>query len=236
MGVFSWCTSDTRKSIPCCMPFGTLPGTVYLLNPFGEPYKETDYEGFGEFGGHDVYDLVVEWNREHLTPDNIHKPERREYAPGEEGDKYYTRAFERYCVTCAAITAYAGGATDTYLQETYGKVLGYGDGSDWKRCLGIQLACCDEDHVKLKYPIKIVEHPIAYDKAGISPGCPFQGCIYPDSMSEIRRGVREAFAALHQAQAKHKASLRSKVQSAKERVSDQELSPDESRSHGFPER
>ena len=71
MGAFSWCTSDTKKSIPCCIPFGDLPGTVYLLNPFGEPYKETDYEGYGEFGGRDVYELVVEWNREYLSPDHI---------------------------------------------------------------------------------------------------------------------------------------------------------------------
>ncbi len=214
MGCFSWCTSDTKKSIPCCMPFGGLPGTVYLLNPFGEPYKETDYEGYGEFGGHDVYDLVVEWNRNYLTPELLSKPERSKYELGEEGDTYYARAVQKYNMTCKAITDYANGATDEYMYQTYGSILGYGDGSDWKRCLGIKLACYDEDHVKLKYPIKIVEHPMEYDKAGISPGCPFQGCFYPDRMSDIRKGVREAFRDLMRVEQKHKASLDAKIQTA----------------------
>lgn len=116
MGCFSWCTSDTKKSIPCCIPFGDLPGTVYLLNPFGEPYKETDYEGYGEFGGRDVYDLVVEWNREHLTPDNVTKPDRSDYAPGKAGDGYYQKACERHAVICEAIQAYAGGASDAFMK------------------------------------------------------------------------------------------------------------------------
>lgn len=218
MGVFSWCTSDTRKSIPCCMPFGDLPGTVYLLNPFGEPYKETDYEGYGEFSGKDVYDLVVEWNREYLTPDQVTAPKRSHYQAGAEGDTYYARAVQKHDMVCRAIKDYAQGATDAYMREKYGTVLGYGDGSDWKRCLGIQLACSDEDHVKLKYPIKIVEHPMEYDKAGISPSCPFQGCIYPDRMIDIRRGVRESFEALARAEKAYKSSLHAKLHSAAEKA------------------
>ena len=205
MGVFSWCTSDTKKSIPCCTPFGGLPGTVYLLNPFGDPYKESNYEGYGEFDGRDVYDLVVEWNRAYLSPENVPKPERSSYSPGEEGDAYYAKAVEKYMATCEAIQAYAAGATDSFMQEKYGKTLGYGDGSDWKRCLGITIACYDEDHVKLRYPIKIVEHPTDYEKAGISPACPFQGCIYPERMRDIREGVKQAFVDLASEEAKWKA-------------------------------
>ena len=225
MGCFSWCTSDTRKSIPCCIPFGDLPGTVYLLNPFGEPYKETDYEGYGVFGGRDVYDLVAEWNREYLTSENIRRPERGNWQPGEEGDAYYARAMQKYYGQCAAVAAYQAGASDAFMQENYGKILGYGDGSDWKRCLGIALACYDEDHVKLRYPIKIVEHPVPYDEAGISPGCPFQGCFYPDSMMAIRRGVRQAFESLDMAIAQSKSvsnlieEATSKAQNENERES-----------------
>lgn len=214
MGVFSWCTSDTRKSIPCCMPFGGLPGTVYLLNPFGEPYKESHYEGYGEFGGRDVYDLVVEWNREYLTPDQIAAPKRSDYEAGAEGDTYYARAVQKHDMYCCAIRDYANGASDDYMFKKYGRVLGYGDGSDWKRCLGIRLACYDEDHVKLKYPIKIVEHPMEYEKAGISPGCPFQGCFYPDRMKEIRQGVRSAFEDLARAQEVYRSFLQAKLCSA----------------------
>lgn len=77
MGVFSWCTSDTRKSIPCTnKAYKGAPSTVYLLNPFGEPYKEMGYDGYGVFGGRDVYELVVEWNRPFLSGANFEKPER----------------------------------------------------------------------------------------------------------------------------------------------------------------
>ncbi|MBR6701089.1 MAG: hypothetical protein IKL72_05105, partial [Firmicutes bacterium] len=166
MGSFSWCTSDTKKSIPCCMPFGDLPDTVYLLNPFGEPYKETDYEGYGKFGGRDVYELVMEWNREYLTPDNIRKPDRSRYRDGEEGDNSFAKEMERYHIVCEAIEAYKNGASDNYMKETFGKQISYLDsGSDWKRCLGIKIACYEREHVKLKYPIKIVEHPMPYEKA-----------------------------------------------------------------------
>lgn len=220
MGVFSWCTSDTKKSIPCRRPFDDLPGTVYLLNPFGEPYKESSYEGYGKFAGKDVYDLVVEWNREYLAAENIRMPQRNEYAPGERGEGYYTAAMSKYYATCDAIRAYKDGASDDFMRENFGMLIApWSNGADWKRCLGISLACYDEDHVKLKYPIKIVEHPMPYEEAGISPGCPFQGCIYPDSMAEIRREVRKAFANLATAEEKYKIrpSLDSMVQSASQR-------------------
>lgn len=220
MGAFSWCTSDTKKSIPCCMPFGDLPDTVYLLNPFGEPYKETDYEGYGVFGGRDVYELVVEWNREYLTPDNINKPERSSFVKGQSGDVYFANALEQYKTWCDIIQAYAAGASDAYIEELYGKDLPFRPADEWKRNLGIQIACYNVDHVKLKYPIKIVEHPMDYDKAGISPNCPFQGCIYPDSLAQIRREVRQAFARLAKCEEnwRSKASLASKIQSAEARA------------------
>jgi hypothetical protein len=62
MGLFSWITADTDESIPCtgaCREHFT----VYLLQPKGLPtLKETDYEGYGVFGGRDVYALFAEWN------------------------------------------------------------------------------------------------------------------------------------------------------------------------------
>lgn len=208
MGCFSWCTSDTKKSIPCCEPFGDLPGTVYLLNPFGEPYKETAYEGYGEFGGRDVYELVAEWNREYLTSDNVSWPDRSDYASGLTGASSFRKACERVAAVCEAIEAYAGGASDAYMKERYGKLLGCGVASSWKRGLGIAIACYDEDHVKLKYPIKIVEKIVPYEQAGISPSCPFQGCIYPDSMMEIKREVRKSFTDLKMEEEKWKDACR----------------------------
>ena len=67
MGLFSWCTSDTRKSIALGMEgYEGCPKKVYLLNPFGEPYVEDDYGGYGTFCEQDVYALVAKWNAPEL--------------------------------------------------------------------------------------------------------------------------------------------------------------------------
>lgn len=128
MGLFSWCTSDTRKSIAVDMEgYEDCPKKVYLLNPFGEPYEETAYDGYGNFGGEDVYALVAKWNIPEKCKD--------------ENGNWLT--------------------------------------DDIIRNYGIDIACYNNDHVKLEYPIKIVEHPCAYNDADISPNCPFQGYFYP---------------------------------------------------------
>lgn len=67
MGLFSWCTSDTHKSIAVDMRgYEGCPKKVYLLNPFGEPYETDDYEGYGIFGKGDrqvdAYAEVAKWN------------------------------------------------------------------------------------------------------------------------------------------------------------------------------
>ena len=114
------------------------------------------------------------------------------------------------------MNAYVAGTSDEMMQKNYGTLLGVlPDGSDWKRCLGIAVARYECNHVQLKYPIKIVEHPMEYDKAGISPSCPFQGCIYPDRMSEIRREVHRAFADLVKHEAAWKTKQASKNNQAK---------------------
>lgn len=204
MGCFSWCTSDTRKSIPCTYnSYEGAPTTVYLLNPFGEPYKESDYEGYGEFGGHDVYDLVAEWNRKFLTSDNLRKPVREQWAVDDQGNEGFAKAMIQYEQKCRGIEEFAAGASDEYMREHYGDVFGYGDGSDWKRCLGIDIACSDDDHVKLKFPIKLVENPVPYEEADMSPSCPFQGYFYAEDLAEIQEEVDRSFIELSQAKNKH---------------------------------
>jgi hypothetical protein len=60
MGFFSWKTSDTQKTIwnkysGKCKP-------VYLLMPDGNHIYEPAYEGYGVFGGIDVFVLLAEKN------------------------------------------------------------------------------------------------------------------------------------------------------------------------------
>ena len=60
MGFFSFQTSDTKDSI-----LNIHTGeheTVYLLQPNGVNIEETDYEGYGEFGGNDAYDWLADNN------------------------------------------------------------------------------------------------------------------------------------------------------------------------------
>ena len=61
MGFFSWKTSDTNTSISNA--HSTKPTfPVYMILPDGRYYLETDYEGYGEFGGRDYYGVVAELN------------------------------------------------------------------------------------------------------------------------------------------------------------------------------
>lgn len=121
----------------------------------------------------------------------------------EAGSKLYNAVLEIYNAKCAAIMEYVAGASDEYMRKHYGTLFGFGDGSDWKRCLGIEIACYDEQHVKLRYPIKIVEKVCAYTKAGISPSCPRQGCFYDDSVNAIQGAVDKAFDRLKAARDEH---------------------------------
>lgn len=61
MGFFSWRTSDTHRSISNAYSSrGALP--VYLIAPDNEKIYESCYEGYGVFGGHDVFALLAQWN------------------------------------------------------------------------------------------------------------------------------------------------------------------------------
>lgn len=58
-GQFSWMTQDTGEQIGSERQ-NTI--TVYMHNDEGESWKETNYEGYGEFGGYDYYSLLARMN------------------------------------------------------------------------------------------------------------------------------------------------------------------------------
>ncbi len=58
-GQFSWMTQDTDKQIGSD-PENTID--VYMYDNEGNKWKETRYEGYGEFGGMDYYELVATMN------------------------------------------------------------------------------------------------------------------------------------------------------------------------------
>ena len=61
MGFFSWHTNDTHDPI-----WNTYSGhdtkTVYMIDNKGNSWREDNYEGYGDFGGKDYYELLAEMN------------------------------------------------------------------------------------------------------------------------------------------------------------------------------
>jgi len=61
MGCFSWKTQDTDKSISSRYS-NRSTFTVTMLDNKGNSWVEDNYEGYGEFGGKDYYELLAEMN------------------------------------------------------------------------------------------------------------------------------------------------------------------------------
>lgn len=79
MGMFSWKTNDTNKSISnSSSSRGTF--TVYLMDNKGNKWKEDNYEGYGVFGGKDYFELLSEMNgcSKRETGINIEHSDNRE--------------------------------------------------------------------------------------------------------------------------------------------------------------
>lgn len=61
MGFFSWKTNDSKKSIPSVYS-SKKTIAVKMLDNKGNVWVEKNYEGYGEFGGKDYYELLAEMN------------------------------------------------------------------------------------------------------------------------------------------------------------------------------
>ena len=61
MGFFSWKTQDTDRSI-CNNSGDKETFTVYMVDNHNNVWTESDYDGYGEFGGKDFYELLAEMN------------------------------------------------------------------------------------------------------------------------------------------------------------------------------
>lgn len=70
MGMFSWITMDTGRSIRNRHVEDYKPRTVYMRDHKGNVWTEHEYDGYGVFGGKDFYQLLAEMNEvEGLTGD-----------------------------------------------------------------------------------------------------------------------------------------------------------------------
>lgn len=163
MGQFSWMFADTNNEK------ALLEYTkAYVPCPDETVIFEECYDGYGRFGGHDIYDLVADWNRDYISEANVRKPLREQWGNTEKDEEWFQAALERYKNDCQKIKDFVSGKSDEYMKETYGK--------DWKRSIGINIACYDEENAALKYPIKICkDKPVRYDFLPASNSDPNQG-------------------------------------------------------------
>jgi len=142
MGQFSWLDCKTNEQI-----LDDVERDVYVLVPreFGGGHiKETCYDGYGNFGGHDIYDLVVDWNKKYLK--HIVKEINTWKCDWDE------RSIE---------------VLNDFLHGREAVFLNNGNWKMEKRHFGITLACYDEDNTRLRYPIKIT-----HDKNAVYEWCP----------------------------------------------------------------
>lgn len=60
MGFFSWHTNDTQE--PIWNIWTGKAKTVHMIDNQGNTWREDNYEGYGDFGGKDYYELLAEMN------------------------------------------------------------------------------------------------------------------------------------------------------------------------------
>ena len=165
MGQFSWLDCIDHSQI-----VDNRRTDVYVLVPqeFGGGHiKETYYDGYGRFGGHDIYDLVADWNRNFLNQHMLEDVIAKKW--GKDDIEWYQKALYRQITSVARIIDFKSGkVSDDAMKEKYGK--------DYKRVIGIDIACYDEQNAALPYPIKITHNPNAvYEDCEPSLGDPHQG-------------------------------------------------------------
>lgn len=167
MGQFSFVTADTHRSIPTNGFLSDAdPMPVYLLRPGKEPLLEPFYEGYGEFGGVDVYEWMAEANAEHLQIDirgwesqrkrvlGIFLDDGRLYrdtngqlwAVFEEDYEFFGRLGVRLAPGDYAVPLVAGGQTPNELR----------DSGEWEELTPAALGL-------VAYHIKITEKPLPYE-------------------------------------------------------------------------
>mgnify|MGYP000672144913 CR=1 FL=1 len=71
MGFFSFKTDDTNESIPNIYQSAHEAFTVYMRDNAGNTFIESAYDGYGVFGGVDIYELMAEMNQLTISRDEM---------------------------------------------------------------------------------------------------------------------------------------------------------------------
>jgi len=155
MGYFTWTLANKtpRKNrtgcyrSDCKLRYG---GYGAIVCPDNTLIQEDCYEGYGEFDGRDVYDLVVDWNKAHL----MEIPSIPGFKPWGNTAAFHAimRAFQDDDQEALQAAVDAAAVNDPIMK------------TDWKRIIGVYIAC--ENNALIPYPIKIVDciRPKPYDQ------------------------------------------------------------------------
>lgn len=175
MGFFSWITSDTNRSIPAnCSNRKTFP--VHMITKDGQIFTENDYEGYGEFGGKDIYVLAAEMNGQKGATD---EETRQKFFDNiwkrgieKDGKKlFYRDDFTRYDEPIAS----EGGLSANTLSAKHGW-NNFGDGGEFHL---FALAGFNMPKLVEKLPNK--DNWVAeWDNLPYPASCPDQGYFYCD--------------------------------------------------------
>ena len=241
MGQFSWLDCRDQSQI---LIGENRPAYVLVPEPFRAEYgdkdipyhiRETHYDGYGTFGGYDIYALAADWNRESLRlktglPDrmlgkNIGLPEdyteesmkklkallepepkleefgrlydfekermrksgmteeQIEKADREYQKKSYDAEVKRYDISVRRLRDFLTyNHNDTEMEEIYGP--------DYKREIGIDIACYDRQNIKLPFPIEITHDPEAvFNEKTPSLSDEHQGVYYNRERAEAMERI-----------------------------------------------
>lgn len=161
MGYFTWrdC-QDRRKKVPYDHP-------AYVICPDDTVIKESSYNGYGMFGGHDIYELVVDWNRPYLKEiyDRLETEfNRKVFLKKIDGGFFFGSELRE--VAIAAMES-----DEKAIQIMKKKESSFPEylHNEWKRNIGIAIACEDEDNESLPFPIKISATPPKKTYAELKP-------------------------------------------------------------------
>jgi len=172
MGCFSWLDCKNKNQIK-------IGDKCFLLIPeefsgeYGEKLCTSYYNGYGSFGGHDVYELSAIFNRNHIDESNLYggEPELENFGGLYEYEKEDMRKAgkteeEINKADLAEKTKWYKAAVNRRkravkrLNDFREHKLSFAKmkakyGEEWLREIGIDIACYDEQQERLFYPIKI---------------------------------------------------------------------------------
>lgn len=160
MGFFTWTLANKKIKLLKSGDFARSCQLKYdgygaILKPDGTLVKESCYEGYGRFGGIDVYDLAADWNKDAI-PDLLKSEAFMDAATWGPKCPYKDKVVQDALVEYAKNGADAMFAVlDTLPKDHAGRI--WFNENEYKRSIGIML-CCGETNPMVPFPIKIVDY------------------------------------------------------------------------------